>query len=331
MPLAALVVVVARRHVPETRRPGLASRTLDLAGAALGAIGLGGVTSALIAGRSSGLGSLVLVGAIVGVAAWWRSSSRAARAHPMLPLDIFSSRQFTAANLVTFAVYAALGGVLFPGRPLQVVAGFSPLQAGTALLPMTLLHAPAVVAGGALAQRIGPRLPMTVGPLSAAVGVLLFRGVDEGASYVDRRSARRRRVRPRAVADGGAADGDRARRGTGAARGRGLGGEQRGGAGRGPPGGRRPAAARRPGGRGLRGPGRSAPRSGGRCGSVPRCWCSAGPWPRCWCARRARRGPAEPVASRSPFPCPVDAPAMESARTMGRWTLDLLARAPTAR
>ena len=103
----------------------------------------------------------------------------------MLPLDIFASRQFTAANLATFAVYAALGGVLFLlVVHLQVVAGFSPLAAGTALLPMTLLMLLLSSRAGALAQRIGPRLPMTLGPLICAAGMLLFLRVGEAASYV---------------------------------------------------------------------------------------------------------------------------------------------------
>src|SRR5205085_2909943 len=95
--------------------------------------------------------------------------------HPMLPLDVFRSRAFTAANLATFAVYAALSGVFFlVVLNLQVVAGYSALAAGTAMLPITVLMLLLSARSGALAQRIGPRLPMTIGPLVCAVAMLLF-------------------------------------------------------------------------------------------------------------------------------------------------------------
>jgi EmrB/QacA subfamily drug resistance transporter len=191
IPLAALAVVVALRHVPESRDEARAAAVsgsglagLDLAGASLGAIGLGGVTAALIEAGSGSL--LVPVGAVVGVAALvaFVVVERRER-HPMLPFGIFASRQFTAANLATFAVYAALGGVLFLlVVHLQVVAGFTPLEAGTSLLPMTLLMLLLSSRAGMLAQRIGPRRPMTLGPLICAGGMLLFLRIGEGASYV---------------------------------------------------------------------------------------------------------------------------------------------------
>src|SRR5581483_11266202 len=93
------------------------------------------------------------------------------RTAPMLPLDVFASRQFTAVNVVTFLVYGAFGGMLFLlVLQLQLVAGFSPLVAGTALLPTTVLMLLLSSRAGALAERIGPRLPMSVGPLVAAIG-----------------------------------------------------------------------------------------------------------------------------------------------------------------
>jgi MFS family permease len=103
----------------------------------------------------------------------------------MLPLEVFASRAFTAANLVTFVVYAALGGVFFlVVLNLQVVAGFSPVAAGTALLPATLLMLLLSARGGALAQRIGPRIPMAVGPVVCAVALLLFSRIGPHASYL---------------------------------------------------------------------------------------------------------------------------------------------------
>jgi MFS family permease len=103
---------------------------------------------------------------------------------PMLPLEVFASRTFTAANLVTFAVYAALGGVFFlVSLELQVVAGFTPLRAGMAMLPLTGLMLLLSPRAGALAERVGPRLPMTLGPVVCAGALLLFARVGPHASY----------------------------------------------------------------------------------------------------------------------------------------------------
>ena len=185
LPLAAVVVAVALRHVPESYDREMDPR-LDLAGAALGALGLAGTTYALVGLGDGGLDAasagagLLGVGGLVAFVLVERRSS-----HPMLPVDLFSSRQFTAANLVTFAVYAALGGVFFLlVLHLQVVAGFAPLAAGLALLPITALMLLLSARAGALAQRIGPRLPMTAGPLLCAAGLLLLLRVGPDASYV---------------------------------------------------------------------------------------------------------------------------------------------------
>src|SRR5205085_3912154 len=103
----------------------------------------------------------------------------------MLPLDIFRSRQFTSANLVTFVVYGALGGALFLlPIELQRAAGFSPLEAGTAIVPLTIVMLLFSARAGRLAQRIGPRLPMTIGPIVAGGGLLLLTRVGADASYV---------------------------------------------------------------------------------------------------------------------------------------------------
>jgi EmrB/QacA subfamily drug resistance transporter len=176
LPLAVAVVLIATRHVPESSNPD-ASRSLDLPGAALGAVGLGSLTYALIAWQEDGLGSPMVLGTLLGgiacLAAFvWREHS--AR-EPMLPLGVFASRLFSATNAVTFAVYGALGGLfLFLVLALQVVAGYSPLAAGAALFPMTLLMLLLSSRAGALAGRVGPRLPMTVGPLLASAGALFL-------------------------------------------------------------------------------------------------------------------------------------------------------------
>jgi hypothetical protein len=102
----------------------------------------------------------------------------------MLPLALFRSVQFTGANLTTLAVYAALGGTFsLLVLELQVVLGYSALEAGSALLPVTLLMLALSARAGALAQRIGPRLPMTVGPVGVAAGLVVWSGVDAGSTY----------------------------------------------------------------------------------------------------------------------------------------------------
>src|SRR5450755_2489150 len=144
LPLAALVVLVALRHVPETRDPS-AHGKFDVTGALLAALALAGITDALIEAPVSGT-ALIVVPTVIGVAAGVafvlverRRARPDAPAPPMLPLEVFGSRQFTAVNVVTFVVYAALGSVFFLlVLELQVVSGFSPLKAGLALLPATV-------------------------------------------------------------------------------------------------------------------------------------------------------------------------------------------------
>ena len=120
----------------------------------------------------------------------------------MLPLDIFRSRQFTAANLVTFVVYASLGITFFLlVVNLQQVLGYSPMQAGLATLPVTALMLALSARAGLLADRIGPRLPMTAGPLVMAAGLVLLSRVQEGATYLGTVLPGADRVRPRTDAD----------------------------------------------------------------------------------------------------------------------------------
>ncbi len=185
IPLGAFVLYISRRHVPETRDPTAIGR-LDVAGSVLATLGLGGITFALIqAPEGSGAGPVVAV--ILGLAALVAFVAVERRSpQPMLPLSIFSSRQFTSANLVTFAVYAALGGVFFLlVLFLQVSLGYSAIAAGAASLPVTGLLLLLSVRAGALAQRIGPRIPLTIGPLLIAAGMLLMRGIDIGDGYVE--------------------------------------------------------------------------------------------------------------------------------------------------
>jgi EmrB/QacA subfamily drug resistance transporter len=186
VPLAAVVAVVALRHVPETRNPG-AARRLDVVGVLTGTAGLAGLTYGFTAWPALGMTSptvLVALGlGVAGMLAFVLTERHST--HPMLPLEVFASRAFTAANLVTFAVYAALGGVFFlVVLNLQVVAGFPPLAAGTAMLPLTVLMLLLSARAGALAQRIGPRIPMTLGPIVCAGALLLLARIGAHASYV---------------------------------------------------------------------------------------------------------------------------------------------------
>jgi EmrB/QacA subfamily drug resistance transporter len=183
LPIAAVVVAVALRHVPESRSPEQAG--LDAAGAIAAATSLAGLTYGFTAWPSLGPSLPVVAALAVGVAGLGALVLAEARAEsPMLPLSIFRSRTFTAANAVTFTVYAALGGVFFLlALQLQVVAGFRPLTAGTALLPITALMLLLSSRGGALAERIGARIPMTLGPLVCAGGLLLLARLGPGASY----------------------------------------------------------------------------------------------------------------------------------------------------
>jgi len=186
LPLGAFVVLMAYRHVPESRDPTAPGR-LDYPGSILAALGLAGVTYALIqAGEENSSTAVVAATATIGIAALaaFVFAERRSPA-PMMPLSIFASRQFTAANLVTFAVYAALGGVFFLLVAfLQVSMDYSPIAAGLASLPVTVLMLLFSARAGALAQRIGARIPLTVGPLVIAAGMLMMTGIDPGDSYV---------------------------------------------------------------------------------------------------------------------------------------------------
>ena len=185
VPLALVVLVVALRHVPESHDP-TATGSFDAIGASLGVLALGGISYALIEAPNQGAtspGVLAVGVAGVAAAAGFVAVERRSR-RPMLPPGMFASVQFAAANLVTFAVYGAFGGLsLFLILQLQTVAGFSALLAGSAFIPVTVLMLLLSPVAGAVAQRIGPRRPMTVGPLLAAGGVALLSRVDAGASF----------------------------------------------------------------------------------------------------------------------------------------------------
>ncbi len=183
LPLAVATVVITQRWVPESRDPESAGR-FDLLGAGLGVVALAGVTFALTEASNLRL-AIIVASAVVGVLAgatflWWERSS----SHPMMPTSLFGSRQFSAANAMTLLVYASLGAVLFfLVLQLQTVVGYGALAAGVATLPVTVVMLFLASRGGALSARIGPRVPMALGPITCAVGAALLAGVDGHAHY----------------------------------------------------------------------------------------------------------------------------------------------------
>ncbi|MFI7060667.1 DHA2 family efflux MFS transporter permease subunit [Kribbella sp. NPDC050124] len=186
IPLALLTVLITLRHVPETRDETAAGK-LDVNGAVVVTIGLGGLTFGLIRAGEGGFSDpVVLVSLIVGVLAFAAFVEIERReSHPMLPPGIFANRAFTGANLVTVVVYGGLGTATFLLVVyLQTALGYSAIWAGAALLPMTLLMLALSGYAGGLADRIGARIPMTVGPLVMGVGLLLMLRIDIDSSYV---------------------------------------------------------------------------------------------------------------------------------------------------
>lgn len=177
LPLAAIAIAIAQRHVPETRDEDETVRRPDLPGAVMVAVGLGALAYGLIEEEPAAIAVGVLA-LVVFVLVEGR------RAHPLLPLEIFRSRQFTGANLTTLTVYAALAGVTFLlVLLLQEALGYSPTMSGAALLPATFIMLVLSARMGRLAQRTGPRLPMTVGPVVVGLGLLLMGRVQPGTSY----------------------------------------------------------------------------------------------------------------------------------------------------
>ena len=184
LPIAAAVLTVTARHVPESR--GFEnSGTLDVAGAASGVLWLSSLTYGLVEAPALGWADPRVVAAFsiaaISLAAFVGAEARAV--DPMLPGGIFADRQFSATNAVTFLLYGALGGVLFLlPVSLQQVSGYTPLEAGTSLLPLTVIMLLFSPRSGRLATRIGPRLQMSLGPVVAGLGLaLLVRSTDDHA------------------------------------------------------------------------------------------------------------------------------------------------------
>ncbi|WP_307867968.1 MFS transporter [Umezawaea beigongshangensis] len=185
VPVAVVCVWLAQRSVPESRDEQITGR-LDVAGAAVGALGLAGVTAALVEAPARGAADpLVLVAGVVGVVSLGGFVLLQARGRaPLVPTSLFRDRTFVLANALTFLVYAALGGVsVLLVLQLQVSLGYSPTAAGVASLPITVLMLLFSARSGRLAQRAGPRAQLVVGPLLIAAGMLLLRRAEPGATY----------------------------------------------------------------------------------------------------------------------------------------------------
>ncbi|ONI67193.1 MFS transporter [Kribbella sp. ALI-6-A] len=185
LPLAAATVLVTLRHIPESRDEQ-ATGKLDLTGATLATVGLAGLTFGLISAGDRGFDDSMVITAlaigVVALAVFVEVERRSS--HPMLPPGIFANVRFTGANLVTVVVYGALGTATFLVVVyLQTVLGYDALTAGAALLPMTLLMLFLSGYAGSLSERIGARIPMTVGPLFMAGGFLLMRQIEPGVGY----------------------------------------------------------------------------------------------------------------------------------------------------
>lgn len=186
VPLFLLTVYAVLWHVPGGR-PQAASSALDWLGTLCTAVGLAGLTYGLIEGPALGwndtsvLSTLGLGAAGLLLFPLWEM--RAPR--PMVPLTIFRSRNFTGANLVSLAVYFAFGGaLLFLTLDLQQVRGYSPLAAGAAILPITLLLLLLSPRMGSLTTRFGARAFMTAGPVINALGLLWFLSTDRTSAYL---------------------------------------------------------------------------------------------------------------------------------------------------
>lgn len=185
LPVAALVLVLSRR-VPESSDAAARQERLDIIGAALAACTLGGASFAMIQGPAGGFGPIDWTAIVLAVASGVLLVLHERRQpHPMVPIDLFTIRPFVAANIVTLLVYGGMGVVFFLlSIQLQVALGWSPLAAGAALLPVTGLMMVLSSRAGDLAQRIGPRWPLTIGPLLIAGGMLLLSGLSPGDDYV---------------------------------------------------------------------------------------------------------------------------------------------------
>ena len=186
LPIAALTLWLANRSVHESKDPDAAG-SVDIQAALLSVVWLGGLVFALIEqpdhGWSDPIVWVPLLAALIAFPLFIRREARCP--HPMLPLQLFKVRNFSVVNAATLMVYGGLGALtFFLIIFLQQVGGYSAIGAGVAFVPVTLVMFLLSRRFGALAMRIGPRLPMTIGPLIASVGLFMLRGVGANPDYV---------------------------------------------------------------------------------------------------------------------------------------------------
>jgi MFS family permease len=179
LPFAALVLLVTAKHVPESRDELVTGR-FDVLGSLLAALSLAGVTYGLIQFDTP---APLIAGVVLGVAFVVVQVRRSPDA--LVPVGMFRDRVFTAVNVVTLIMYGAMGVAFFLlAVQLQVVSGFSPVVAASALLPATLLMMLLSARAGELAKRVGPRWPMTGGILLVGVGLAWMSTIGPDASYL---------------------------------------------------------------------------------------------------------------------------------------------------
>jgi EmrB/QacA subfamily drug resistance transporter len=186
IPLIAATAMLTLHSVEESRDED-AFLGIDWAGIALSAIGLGGPTFALIEQPSRGWDDpMVWAPMVIGVLSFGLFVLREATArHPMLPLGLFRIRNFWVTNLTTLSTYAGLiGGLFFVGLYLQQVVGYSPLEAGLATTPISILMFFLSPRFGRIASGTGPRMPMTAGPIVGGVGLLLMMRIGPETNYL---------------------------------------------------------------------------------------------------------------------------------------------------
>ena len=185
VPIALLCVWFTRRYVPESCDQQLGGHP-DVFGSVLGALGLAGLTAALVEGPGRGFGDPLVFGSlVVGVVALTSFVVVQRRSRdPLVPPDLFADRTFAVANALTFVVYAALGGVMMLFvLQLQTSLGYSPTLAGVAGVPISVLMLLFSARSGKLAQRFGPRWFLVVGPMVLAAGMAMLTMVTAGVSY----------------------------------------------------------------------------------------------------------------------------------------------------